>query len=73
MDYWVYENWTAESKAVVHRADCGYCNHGKGCHENPLGDKNGKWHGPFNSRRQARAAAVATGRKVKYCRCLGRD
>ena len=30
MEYWVYENWTAEHKAVVHSATCGFCNHGRG-------------------------------------------
>ncbi len=39
MGYRFYENWTADDKAVIHRKDCGYCNFGKGCHANPLGDK----------------------------------
>ena len=42
MGYRFYENWTAEQKAVVHREDCGHCSFGKGCHDNPLGDKNGR-------------------------------
>jgi len=30
-EFWVYENWTAEHKAVIHSGTCGHCNHGKGC------------------------------------------
>ena len=30
MDYWIYENWTATSKAKVHKGTCPYCNHGEG-------------------------------------------
>ena len=46
MDYYFYENWTAEKKAVIHVGSCGNCKDGKGCHENPLGNLNGQWHGP---------------------------
>lgn len=49
MSFHIYQNWTAENKAVLHEGSCKYCNHGKGCHKNIRGDKNGKWHGPFNS------------------------
>ena len=65
MSYWVYENWTAESKAVIHDGGCSCCNNGKGCHPNPLGNKNGKWHGPFSTVSAAAAAAKATGRSVQ--------
>jgi hypothetical protein len=52
----VYENWTAEHKAVIHEASCGSCNPGLGCHANPLGNKNGRWHGllPWPWRRPRR-------------------
>ena len=53
MSYYFYENWTAEHKAVIHEGSCGYCNYGNGCHENPLGNRNGKWHGPFKSVEEA--------------------
>jgi len=69
MKHYVYENWTAEDKAVIHRGSCGYCNDGKGCHENPLGDLNGKWHGPFDSLKEAERGAAGMGRAVKKCRC----
>ena len=49
MGYRVYENWTAEQKAVVHREDCGHCNFGKGCHDNPLEDENGRWSERFET------------------------
>lgn len=45
MTYFVYENWT-HKKAVVHRAECGHCNHGQGAHRAASG-KNGRWHGPY--------------------------
>jgi hypothetical protein len=67
--YFVYENWTAEHKAVIHEASCGSCNHGLGCHPNPLGNKNGRWHGPFITVALAQAKAVATGRAVRKHRC----
>ena len=39
MRYYVYENWTAEHKAVIHKGTCRYCNEGQGCQENSLGNK----------------------------------
>lgn len=69
MTYWIYENWRAESKAVIHRASCGFCNDGQGFKPNPLGDQNGKWHGPFSTFEEAERSAKITGRPVKYCRC----
>jgi hypothetical protein len=65
MTYYVYENWTAKDKAVIHRGTCGYCNDGRGCHKNPLGNRNGRWHGPFDSLEEAKRAAQNTGRTVQ--------
>ncbi len=70
MSFWVYENWTAEHKAVVHRGSCGNCNDGKGCQQNKLGNKNGQWHGPFSSEEAAHAKAKGTGRPVRADRCV---
>ena len=71
MRYYVYENWTAEHKAVIHKGTCRYCNEGQGCQENSLGNKNGKWHGPFDSFEKAGSAAENTGRPVRPCsRCI---
>ncbi len=70
MNYYVYENWTAEQKAVIHKGSCGYCKDGKGCHENPLGNRNGMWHGPFESPDAAEAAAIRTNRPFRRHRCM---
>jgi hypothetical protein len=67
--YYVYENWRAEQKAVIHEGACGNCMEGKGCHPNPLGNMNGKWHGPFKTLQEAQVAARATKRTVKNHRC----
>jgi hypothetical protein len=68
MTYRVYENWTVRpEKAMVHRSDCPYANGG------PIRPptKNGKWHGPFATYKEALEAAEATGREevrgCKYC------
>jgi len=67
MDYWVYEHWTAENKARIHRGDCSFCNHGKGCHEFPNDDRNGRWRGPFETFELAETEARGTGRPVSRC------
>ena len=69
MSYYIYENWRAENKAVIHTGACGNCNNGKGCHENPLGDANGQWHGPFETLTEAERIAIATGKPVRFHRC----
>ena len=68
MSYWIYENWVAESKAVIHNTSCGYCNEGRGCHKDVRGNNNGKWHGPFTNYEEAEVNARNTGRPVKHCR-----
>lgn len=65
--YFVYENWTAEDKAVIHYGTCPYCNQGKGIHTNK-GTRNGRWLGPFASISSAEKAAVDTGRPVRHCK-----
>jgi 4-hydroxy-tetrahydrodipicolinate synthase len=57
VDFYIYENWLAgPHKIVVHRSNCGQCNHGKG---RPAGhDANhARWHGPFQTLAEARDAA----------------
>jgi hypothetical protein len=71
MSYWVYENWVAESKAVIHMGSCRFCNDGAGTGRNVRGDRNGTWHGAFASLDEADAAALSTGRPVRSCRCVG--
>lgn len=68
MSYYIYENWVAEKKAVIHRGECGFCKNGDGAHENPLGERNGKWHGPFDTYQQAKNVANnLKDRTVKEC------
>ena len=67
--FWVYENWVAEKKAVIHKANCSYCNNGQGTQRNKLGNKNGKWHGPFNSYEEAKILAEGLqDRTVRDCK-----
>lgn len=66
MSYYFYENWTAENKAKIHRAECGFCNYGKGIHPN-ASIRNGQWHGPFAWFDKAKVAAQQTGRPVSTC------
>ena len=66
--YYIYENWVAEKKAKIHKADCGFCNNGNGAHNNIHGNRNGKWHGPFGNYTKAHEFAVRlNNRKVSNC------
>ena len=67
--YRVYETWGAEHRAVVHIGCCWYCNDGRGRSPNRLGEKNGRWHGPFDALAAADKAAKATGRPSRRHRC----
>jgi hypothetical protein len=68
MEYWAYENWQVHGhRATVHLGDCGSCNHGAGIHGGGT-TQNGKWHGPFNSASDARAAVRRGGVEVRDCR-----
>lgn len=67
--FWIYENWVAEKKAIIHKCNCSYCNNGKGTQKNKLGNKNGKWHGPFDSYEDAKIFAYGLEeRVVRPCR-----
>jgi hypothetical protein len=70
MNYWVYENWVAESKAVIHAGECALCNDGAGTGRNTQGTLNGKWHGPFESPDRAEIGAHQTGRPVRRHSCV---
>ena len=70
MNYYVYENWTAENKTVIHRDSCGNCKEGRGSHKNPLKNKNGKWSPPFKSIEEAERFAIEAGRSVRKHRCI---
>ena len=60
MRYLVYENYP-NNKAVVHRAECGFCKAGAGM-AGTGGTSNGQWHGPYSDAYQARSQAHSTGR-----------
>lgn len=57
MEYWVYENWVRD-KAIVHRADCSFCNSGNGLHGS-RSTKSSTWHGPYSSSGEAVTRAKA--------------
>lgn len=65
MPYYIYRNWVAEKKSVIHKAACGYCNYGKGCHRNPLGNKNGEWSGRFEKLEDAKNDASKSYKSLK--------
>jgi len=67
MTFWVYENWTAEDKAKIHRAECSDCNNGSGKHPG-ASDDHGRWHGPFPTFSEANDTASRTGRPVSNCK-----
>jgi len=53
--FFVYENWV-RNKAIVHRADCTFCNGGDGLHGSRQ-TKSSTWHGPFATGQAALDAA----------------
>ena len=69
MTYWVYED-DPTSSVRVHRATCGFCNDGRGLRGSRRPDN--RWHGPFETEREAVTVALGTGRAdVMGCRsCL---
>jgi hypothetical protein len=76
MAFWFYESWAGANsdprktaRAVIHCADCGYCNHGAGCHGAPAPGR-GQWHGPFQTLDDAQLAADATEKPVRQHRCV---
>jgi 4-hydroxy-tetrahydrodipicolinate synthase len=71
-EFFIYENWAAgPHKIVLHRANCGQCSHGKG---RPSGHdlNHSRWHGPYATLTDARAAAQAmTGVLIRSeCKCV---
>ena len=71
-EFFVYENWLAgPHKIVLHRSNCGQCNHGKG---RPAGhDANhARWHGPYTTLAEARQVAhTMPGVLIRSeCKCI---
>ena len=71
-DSWAYENWRAYGhRATIHRGDCGTCNQGLGITDRGGETANGKWHGPFDSGKEARSAVRRRSVEVRDCgRCV---
>ena len=72
VDFYIYENWLAgPHKIVLHRSNCGQCNHGKG---RPAGhDANhARWHGPYATLHEARDVAHGmSGVLIRSeCKCI---
>jgi 4-hydroxy-tetrahydrodipicolinate synthase len=72
VDFFVYENWQAgPHKAVLHRSNCGQCNHGKGrpAGHDPL---HASWHGPYATVGDARQALQAMPNVLirSECKCV---
>lgn len=66
--YYIYENWRAEKKAVIHKGTCKFCNEGKGTGKTILGESNGKWHGPYLNFEEAwEKANLLKDRDVRKC------
>jgi hypothetical protein len=65
------EGKRAVAQAVVHQADCRWCQNGTG-HRQNAGMKAGlaRWHGPFGALDEARAAAAGLPGETLAClRC----
>jgi hypothetical protein len=72
--YFVYENWQAENKAVVHISSCGHAREG----HNRLNDytaPNDRWFGYFETLSEAIAfASLLPNRQLKLCgHCLRQE
>ena len=48
MTFWIYENWQAgPHKAVIHHADCRFCNYGGGQSNGGYDPAHATWHGSY--------------------------
>jgi len=70
MNFYVYENWTAESKAVIHIGSCGHCKEGHGCHKTVRGNRNGRWWGKYSTFQEAEEKAISLKRLIRDHRCI---
>lgn len=70
-EYWVFEDLPT-SRATVHRADCSFCNDGRGL-RGVRREEQCRWLGPFSGLESAGDEARRTGRNnVHFCgRCCG--
>ena len=63
---WVYDN-RVHKFAKLHRAECTFCDGGRGLHRRGAKAVAGGWLGPFSTVPEALEAAKATGRSVETC------
>ena len=65
-EFYVYEN-KSNNRARVHKADCGFCNHGEGSRRRrkskSSGGGNVRWRGPFDAREAAFSEMENLGKK----------
>ena len=64
--YWVHLN-RVHKYARIHRADCTFCDGGKGLHGRGSDAVASRWLGPFDSFAKAAAAGEATGKPLSNC------
>lgn len=65
LPYWVYENRTRK-KAIAHRAECSFCNYGRGLHGGGR-SASGEWT-PFSDRQIALSYARSTQQPdIRFC------
>ena len=64
-NFYVYLN-VPNNKALIHYADCQYCDHGKGrtAMKSPY---NGQWLGPFDESAARRKAALSGKGLIRWC------
>lgn len=71
MGYYVYKNYPV-NKARIHRAECGCCNNGYGCHIKTAGNKNDEWSKKFKNFKDAESYAKKPHKgmclKLSYCK-----
>ena len=64
-NYWVYEN-RPTNRSTMHLSICSYCNEGRGVRPSSS-QRNGKWHGPFQSFEAANQTAAGLARPLRRC------
>ena len=71
MDYYIYNNWQANKDSfIIHKANCGDCQNGKGKHDKKEYGNNGVWIGPFKEIEYANAYINRIGVTSELCsRC----
>jgi hypothetical protein len=71
--YYIYENWQAHGHvARIHRAECSFCNFGKGfhCTDNV---EHGRWLGPYKSLAEVYQKVNHPGINVSNCKICNPD